>query len=470
MPANTYQVAPTGSPWQFSGSAGISTDNSGLTSGTANAPQGSQAGFIMNNGSMGQTVYLDADTYNLSFLAAQRVNQTQSQTIEVLVDRGKPSRLITPSTTDGLSNTTYTYTLYETSNFTVAAGSHTIDFLGIAPTSTGSTAFLDEVTITATENTFSDGDFESPVLAAEAYQIAPAVPPGSLGDCRGDHQSQRLHHRRRLCPRRGPGRLHQGRRQHEPSGLLRRRHVQHLVRGRAAHRLSDPEPADRGRGRPRASDQQVIGLITPAISTDPNGTPADNALLYLQSLPNVEFHGHGRHAYRRVPGHEPGHRRQHGLHRQRDDHMGCAIADGSFEEPAWPAKPTRDRPSGHDLAVPGDAGVSTDSLNNKSGMTAGNPVAPDGYQVAFIPNTASISQSVYMAAGIYNLSFMAAQPTTPDPVSVDRGPGRRPGRGSGHSFRSRQRRRHLPAGSTLACIRRRISGSRRAYTPSCSSV
>ena len=52
LAANTYQIAPSGSPWQFSGLAGISTNGSGLTSGNANAPQGTQVGFIMNNGSM----------------------------------------------------------------------------------------------------------------------------------------------------------------------------------------------------------------------------------------------------------------------------------------------------------------------------------------------------------------------------------------------------------------------------------
>ena len=43
-----------------------------LTTGNPNAPQGIQVGFITNNGSMSYSVYLDADTYNLSFLAAQR--------------------------------------------------------------------------------------------------------------------------------------------------------------------------------------------------------------------------------------------------------------------------------------------------------------------------------------------------------------------------------------------------------------
>ena len=47
--------------------------------------------------------------------------------------------------------------------------------------------------------------------------------------------------------------------------------------------------------------------------------------------------------------------------------------------------------------------------SNTSGFTVGNPNAPDGQQVAYIKNNGSISQSVYLAAGFYNISFLAAQ-------------------------------------------------------------
>ena len=46
---------------------------------------------------------------------------------------------------------------------------------------------------------------------------------------------------------------------------------------------------------------------------------------------------------------------------------------------------------------------------NASALTFGNPAAPDGDQVAFIKDTGSMSQSVYLAVGVYNLSFMAAE-------------------------------------------------------------
>ena len=213
LAASTYQVGPSGTPWQFSGPAGISTNGSGITSGNANAPDGAQIGFLMNKGSMSYSVYLDADTYNLSFLAAQRAKyQTQSQQIEVLVD-GAEVGSITPSGT--------TYAPYETSNFTVAAGTHTIQFLGMSPASADSTAFIDQVTIVSAEDPFIDGSFETPVLAAHSYAIAPGGSAWQFsGDAGREHQWQRLHHRQRQCPRRDPGRLHQGQRQHQPSRLL----------------------------------------------------------------------------------------------------------------------------------------------------------------------------------------------------------------------------------------------------------
>ncbi len=99
---------------EFSGDTGVSANASGFTHGNPNAPNGTQVAFLKNNASMSQSVYLEAGVYNLSFLAAQRVNyQTQTQEIEVLVD-GAEVGLVVPAGT--------TYGAYQTSNFTVAAG------------------------------------------------------------------------------------------------------------------------------------------------------------------------------------------------------------------------------------------------------------------------------------------------------------------------------------------------------------
>ena len=51
LPAETYASPANGtSPWQFSGLAGISTNVSGFTNGSAYAPDGNQVAYIQNNG------------------------------------------------------------------------------------------------------------------------------------------------------------------------------------------------------------------------------------------------------------------------------------------------------------------------------------------------------------------------------------------------------------------------------------
>ena len=105
LPAKAYQVmswlgnpAATSftSPWQFTGIAGVSANNSAFTTGNPPAPSGNQVAFIQNLGSMSQSVYLQGGVYNLSALATQRIQyQSQAQSIEVLVD-GAEVGVITP--------------------------------------------------------------------------------------------------------------------------------------------------------------------------------------------------------------------------------------------------------------------------------------------------------------------------------------------------------------------------------------
>ena len=87
LAANTYQVAPSGSGWQFAGLAGVSTNDSAFTAGNPNAPAGNQVAFLKQTGSISQSLDLAAGLYNISFLAAQRhAYQSTYETIEILVD------------------------------------------------------------------------------------------------------------------------------------------------------------------------------------------------------------------------------------------------------------------------------------------------------------------------------------------------------------------------------------------------
>ncbi len=171
LAGGSYQDAPSGSPWQFSGLAGIATHGSGIAAGNPSAPQGNQVGFIMNTGSISYSLDLDADTYNLSFLAAQRAtNQAEKQQIEVLLDPGQADQQVIGSIRPSGTG----YSLYETLNFTVAAGVHTLQLLGMSSPNGKSTALIDEVSLATADDPFTDGSFEVPALAAKSYAVTPS--------------------------------------------------------------------------------------------------------------------------------------------------------------------------------------------------------------------------------------------------------------------------------------------------------
>jgi hypothetical protein len=141
-----YQYNPA-SPWNFEGTAGISGNNTGFTTGNPNAPDGNQVAFVQSGpswiGRVSQSVYLFAGDYTLSFYDAQRGNVTgNAQVLNVQVDSGTVfgSELYSP--------TSSTYKLQTTTKFHVSTtGWHTVAFTGL--NSTGdNTAFIDDVVIT----------------------------------------------------------------------------------------------------------------------------------------------------------------------------------------------------------------------------------------------------------------------------------------------------------------------------------
>jgi hypothetical protein len=137
---NAYQSDPAGSPWTFTGSAGLAGNGSAYTAGNLPAPVGTQVAYIQQLGQISQSFALGAGNYTLSFSAAQRANfQSSSQTIQVLLD----DRVIGTFTPGGSSYTTQT-----TSSFNVAtSGTHTLAFVGLNPNGGDNTAFIDQVLI-----------------------------------------------------------------------------------------------------------------------------------------------------------------------------------------------------------------------------------------------------------------------------------------------------------------------------------
>lgn len=178
---NAFQYNPTGSAWTFTGDAGVAGDGSGFTSGNSNAPDGTQVAFLQHTGSMSQSITLGAGTYNLMFQAAQRGNYNQGgQTFQVLVD-GNVVGTFTPNGTQ--------YSSYSTSTFTVTAGTHTVEFVGLNPHGGDNTAFVDLVQYapdtsewTVTNNylpAVSDPGFEAVSVGTGSYGAFAYDPSGS---------------------------------------------------------------------------------------------------------------------------------------------------------------------------------------------------------------------------------------------------------------------------------------------------
>ena len=117
---------PSGSPWSFAGTSGVSANGSALTSGNGAAPQGSQVGFVQGTGSITQAVAnWSAGTYAIVFQAAMGANTStmaNPEAFTILVDGSAVGTFVPLSTP---------YQRYSTANFTVSAGSHTIQVVGI---------------------------------------------------------------------------------------------------------------------------------------------------------------------------------------------------------------------------------------------------------------------------------------------------------------------------------------------------
>ena len=52
--AGQFQYRPVGTPWFYSGGAGVASNGSGFTAGNPNAPEGTQVGFLQTTGSFSQ--------------------------------------------------------------------------------------------------------------------------------------------------------------------------------------------------------------------------------------------------------------------------------------------------------------------------------------------------------------------------------------------------------------------------------
>ena len=166
-----FEYDPSGSPWTFTNATGVAGNGSGFTSGNPNAPQGTQVGLLQGvGGTISQSIEMAAGSYVVTFDAAQRgAGNHGGEDVEVLVD-GVNEGLLIPASSS--------YALYSSMIFSVTAGEHTIEFLGVDPSGLDNTAFIDQVSVQSAPP-YADPGFETPNVGTGAYGDFEYDPSGS---------------------------------------------------------------------------------------------------------------------------------------------------------------------------------------------------------------------------------------------------------------------------------------------------
>jgi hypothetical protein len=141
-----------GQGWTFVYPSGVATNN---VLGNANAPEGAQAAFVGNGGSISQSIQLTAGTYKVVFMAAARAAGNGS--FIVLFD-GQAIDTITPPNSGK-------YIAYATGAIDVPAGTHTFTFSG----NSGDSPFIDDVSLEIVTPVHVDVAGKTFIASAVAY-------------------------------------------------------------------------------------------------------------------------------------------------------------------------------------------------------------------------------------------------------------------------------------------------------------
>ena len=160
LAANTFLLGPTGSAWTFAAITGIAANGSGYANPAA--PEGDQVGIVTNDQAsvIAQSFVAPAGRYELAFKSAQQPANHQS--ISARID-GTQVALAAPSGSQWQS--------YTSTRFDLAAGSHSVGFVGLDPGG-DHTAFVDDVRLNAV-GYLVDGGFERPDVPAGTHVFAP---------------------------------------------------------------------------------------------------------------------------------------------------------------------------------------------------------------------------------------------------------------------------------------------------------
>ena len=141
--SGTYQYNPPGSFWALTGASpngsGIVANGSGFSN--PNAPEGIQAAFVQEHGSVSQALsgFVPRTIYTIAYAAAQRsgANQHGGESWNVTID----GVVIKANTPGGTS-----YANYD-ANFTASATAHILAFVGTDLATGDNTVFIDNVKI-----------------------------------------------------------------------------------------------------------------------------------------------------------------------------------------------------------------------------------------------------------------------------------------------------------------------------------
>ncbi len=167
--SGNYQYNPSGAPWAFSGASpngsGIVANGSAFSN--PNAPEGIQAAFVQEYGTMTQTVsgLTPGALYMITFRAAERPGNSQSWNVTV---NGTAVGSYNPGSDAGA------YVVYSTT-FTATAAMETLAFVGTDLAGGDNTAFIDDVQIAPSSTSMSPVPTMNPLPVTAADVVGSEV-------------------------------------------------------------------------------------------------------------------------------------------------------------------------------------------------------------------------------------------------------------------------------------------------------
>jgi hypothetical protein len=378
----TFRYNPTGSPWLFSGTTGVSANGSAFTAANPPAPQGSDVSFVQGKGSISQVVAFNNDTYAISFMAAQRGNQLSGQTFQVLVDG------VVISTFNSVNGSNYRKLM--TSTFSIGAGAHTVTFQGTNIKGGDNTVLLDQVSIQLQETSLTDSGFEGPALSNGTFKYNPTGTSWSLSGNAGLATNGSAFTSGNAVAPQGNQVLFLQRQASASQVVTFYTDADYSISFNAAQRGNQPS----AQTLQVAVDGVVVGTFNSLKGSNYNQqTTATFKMTAGQHT--VTFQGTNLNG-----GDNTVFVDQVTVNRQL-----AGLNDADFELPALPANAFQYRPTGSPWSFTGSSGIS----RNNSAFTAGNPGAPQGNQVLLLQQLGSASQNATFAAGSYSISLSAAR-------------------------------------------------------------